>query len=357
MLQNHMCVNADGTWRVCCKFMHAPRPTIKTTSFEKFKNSNDYQNVVETMKRGWHPGCINCKQTEDSMRRESLREYANRTYSSEPGIESIEFSLSNHCNLRCRMCGPKYSDKWAQLIDENPHLIKTQFHDQYSAFEDNEVDLKASDLLEGVDISKLKIVKYLGGEPFVSPQLLEFFKILDDRGVIGNVEFQVNTNCTLFPEKYVPWLLKFSGLVVTLSIDGYGDLNEYIRDGQPWSVVEKAAIEWSKFSWKSNTNLIISPTVQAYNVHDIENLRVFARKNSIKLKKQHLVRPRHFSLNALPKEYLEEIRTVENNEEIDDAVFNPGLWRVFKEFTLDLDSAMGKSIEKHIPKLYRYFDV
>lgn len=355
MLQNHMCVNVDGTWRVCCKFMHAPRPKIATTTFQQFKNSGEYRNVVETMKTKWHPGCINCKQTEDAQRKESLREYANRTYSSEPGLESLEFNLSNHCNLKCRMCGPKSSDKWVKLIDEHPHLVKTQMHDHYNAFDENIVDLKAAQFLDGVDVSRLKIVKYLGGEPFISPQLLEFFKILDERGVIGQIELQVNTNCTLFPEKYVEWLLKFHGLVVTLSIDGYGDLNEYIRDGQPWSVVEKAALEWSRFSWRSNTNLIVSPTLQAYNVHDVHRVKEFAVKNKIRFKKQHLNRPRYFSIDALPKEYLESVRSIENNEDIDDAVFTQKYWDEFKEYTLDMDLAMGKSIKNYIPKLYECF--
>lgn len=357
MLKNHACVNVDGTWRICCKFMHAPRPEIKSTTFEQFRSSERYQQVVSDMKKGWHPGCSNCHDVEKAKRKESLREYANRTYSTEHGIESIELSLSNECNLKCRMCGPKYSDKWVQLIEDYPNLIKTQLHDQWSAFdyEDVRIDVKA--LLKDMDLSRLKIVKYLGGEPFVSPQLMDFFQHLDGTGVIGRVEFQVNTNCTLFPEKYMKYLEKFRGLVITLSIDGYGDLNEYIREGMPWKTVEKTAIEWAKFSWKSNTNVLISPTVQAYNVHDLHNIKGFAKQHAIKYKPQHLKRPRHFSLDALPKEYLEEVRTLENNEDIDDTNFKPHLWKDFKDITLDLDAAHERSLKDYVPKLYKYFDV
>ena len=356
ILKNHMCIRVDGTWSVCCKFMGAPRPKIKNTSFDEFRSSQSFKSVVDTMESGeWHQGCGNCKWVEERQRKESLREYANKTYTEQFGLESIEFSLSNDCNLKCRMCGPRYSNKWVRLIEENPHLIKTQAHEKYNPFDDNEVELKASEILEGVDVSKLKIIKYLGGEPFISSELIEVFKILEDRGVIGQIEFQTNTNCTLFPEKYEEWLLKFKGLVITLSIDGYGDLNDYIRDGQPWSVVEAAAVKWSRFSWRSNTNLIVTPTVQAYNIHDLHNVKKFAIGNKIRYKTQNLLRPFHYSIDALPREYLEEVRTVENNEDVDYATFNPSYWENLKKFTLDLDLAMNKSIADYIPNLYKYF--
>jgi len=350
-----MCVNVDGTWRVCCKFMHANRPVVTSMTHDEFKNSKLYREVVDAMKTGWHPGCSNCKKIEDSNRKESLREYANRTYSSDPGIESIEVSLTNDCNLKCRMCGPKYSKKWVELIDEHPNLIRTQDHDKYVMFEDHTVDFTVEDLLEDVDLSRLKNIKYLGGEPFISPQIVRLFEILIERGVIGNVEFTANTNCTLFPEKLVPYLTQFKNMVITLSIDGYGELNDYIRDGKEWRIVEEAALRWARFSWNSNLHLLITPSVQAYNVHDLHNINSFAKSNSIKFKTQNVFRPPYLSLDALPTEYLKSVENLENTVDIQAAAFDPRLWHQFKKHTLDLDFALGKSIKDYIPRLYGYF--
>ena len=349
-----MCINVDGTWRVCCKFMHVSRPPIANTTFEEFKNSEVYREVVDTMKTKWHPGCAPCKKVEDSNRKPSLREYANEKYSSSPGLESIEFSLSNDCNLKCRMCGPKYSNKWVDLIHENPHLIRTQDHDKYTLFEHNpEVDVE--DLLSGVDLSRLKIIKYLGGEPFISTKISRLFEILDERGVIDKIEFHTNTNCTFFPEKLLPYLNKFKNMVITLSIDGYGRLNDYIRDGKDWKIVEETAMKWARLSWTTNMYLLVTPSVQAYNIHDIHNIHAFAKSNNIKFKTQNVSRPRHFSLDALPTEYLRSVENLSNTEDIQEAVFNHRLWEDFKKFTLDLDTALGKSIRDYIPRLYEYF--
>ena len=354
LLQNHMCVRVDGTWSVCCKFMNGYRPSVEKVSFEEFRDSLFYREVVETMKTKWHPGCVNCLDVEKAARKDSLREYANKKFSTDRGIESIEFSMSNDCNLRCRMCGPKYSTKWVDLIEEHPNLIRTQLHDKYSVAAEK-VDLKLEDIVRDVDFSKVKDIKYLGGEPFISPQLIRLFEYLDEIGVIGNIEFQTNTNCTFFPEKLVPYLRKFRYLVVTLSIDGYGELNDYIRDGKPWKVVEEVALKWARFSWSSNLNLIVTPSVQAYNVHDIINIQQFAKNNKIRFKTQNVIRPKYLSLNALPTEYLKSVENLENTEDIQAAVFNPRLWEEFKKHTKDLDVALGKSIKDYIPKLYEYF--
>ncbi|CAB5220785.1 AslB Arylsulfatase regulator (Fe-S oxidoreductase) [uncultured Caudovirales phage] len=351
-----MCVGVDGKWKVCCKSMDSYRPSVETTTFEEYRSSPQYQQIVETMKTKWHPSCMNCKQMEDTGIRQSLRMYANKTYSSDPGIESIEFSLSNDCNFRCRMCGPKFSNKWIDLIQDYPNLIKTQKHDKFDIFDIQEINVNVEDVLEGVDLSKIKTIKYLGGEPFISPKITRLFQYLEEKGVIGNIEFVVNTNCTFFPEKLVPYLLKFKNLIICLSIDGYGELNDYIRDGKiRWKTVEEVTGEWAKFSWNSNTNLIITPTVQAYNIHDVYNIKKFAKKYDIKFKTQNLVRPRYLSLNALPPEYLESVKNAENFEDIESAKFNPTFWKDFKEFTLDIDIAMEKSIKDYIPELYKYF--
>ena len=352
-----MCVGPDGKWKICCKSMDSRhRPSVSNATFEEYKNSHEYQEVVETMKTTWHPACMSCKHIEELGTRQSLRTYANKTYSSDPGLESIEISLSNDCNLRCRMCGPKFSNKWVDLLNENPHLIKTQRHDKFNIINQEEIDMKAKDLLGGVDLSRVKVIKYLGGEPFISTQLIHLFELLEEKNVIGNIEFNVNTNCTLFPEKLVPYLLKFKSLVICLSIDGYQGLNEYIRDGKTkWKTIEEVVSKWSKFSWNTNTNIIVTPTVQAYNVHDIHNVKQFATNYQLKCKSQSLVRPRYFSLAALPTEYLDSVKNLENTEDIAAVTFDPKLWNEFREYTRDMDIAMEKSIKDYIPELYKYF--
>lgn len=354
LLHNHLCMGTDNKWRICCKFRGEHRPRIASTSFKDFKSSQSYTEVVETMKTGWHPGCRLCKEDEESGLQESLRQVSNRAFSQNEGIESIELAMTIECNLKCRMCGPKYSSKWVELIDNNPPIIQAQ---RYSGYDPNDRNISFSieQILGDKDLSNLKMVKYLGGEPFVSKQLYDLFELLENRNIIGQVEFQTNTNCTLFPTKYVNYLNKFKNLVITLSIDGFEDLNEYIRDGKPWDVVLKAFKEWKEYKKQHHKCLLLLvPSVQAYNIHDLTNLKKFASLNDIKFKFQHVRDPKHLYLNAVPNEYLLSVRDETNYVFIDRSSFDVALYADFVKYTKMLDLANHKDLRDYVPLLGRY---
>lgn len=352
LLNNHMCAGVDGFWRVCCKFRGQPRVDINDMSFSEFIKLDEYQDVVEKMSNGWHKGCITCKNVEQEGRVESLRQYANRTFSIENGIESIEISLSNDCNLRCRMCGPMYSTKWVDLIKQHPETSELQ---EFDPVLKNVVNHTLNQVIGNEDLSNLKVVKYLGGEPFISTEIVNLFKLLDDRNIIQNIEFHTNTNCTYFPSKFVNYLQKFKRIIITLSIDGYGPLNEYIRDGKSWDVVDKNVLLWNQFKKDTNAILLITPSVQAYNIHDLANIKHYADSHQIKYKFQHVRQPPYFTIDALPKEYLLSVKNNYNWVEVEKAKFNPILFEQLKKHTITFDNAVNKSIKDYIPRLYEYF--
>lgn len=349
-----MCLGVDNMWRPCCKFRGQPRIMANKISYESFVSLPEYKKIKDTMKTGWHPGCVVCKNVEERGQ-ESLRQISNKEFSLEEGIESIEFSLSNECNLRCRMCGPKYSTKWEELITSNYELLALQEHDPYNHFEPRK-KYSVNQLLDGKDLSKLKMIKYLGGEPFLSREFVDLINYLDNINLLPNIKFHTNTNCTYFPSKLIKYISKFKRAYITLSIDGYGKLNEYIRDGRSWDSVEKTVREW-KHSNLDNVELMITPSVQAYNVHDLTNIKRFADELNIKFKLQQVLQPEYFSLDALPREYLESIKDSVNEALINKSQFNNRLWDEFKRHTSSFDVAVNKNIKDYIPDLYRYFYV
>jgi sulfatase maturation enzyme AslB (radical SAM superfamily) len=321
--------------------------------YRTFKSLDAYKDVVETMKTGWHPGCHICKETEEQGLVESLRQTSNREFSQVEGIESIELSMSIDCNLKCRMCGPKYSTKWVDLIERNPPIVQTQDFDPYTATKF--VPFTLEKILGDKDLSRLQMVKYLGGEPFVTKQLFELFDLLEERKLVHNIDFQTNTNCTVFPKKFTKQLSHFRRIVITLSIDGYGDLNEYIRDGQPWDVVVDTLEQWKSFRKQHhNCILLLVPSVQAYNIHDLSNIKSFADRHEIKFKFQHVRSPKHFSLNALPTEYLQSVRDNLNGVFIDKAIYDGKAFGDFVKFTKMLDLSNHKDIRDCVPELGKY---
>lgn len=336
---NHMCIGLTGHWTPCCRFSGDRHYEVNEYSFEEYKNSSFYKELKEVSKESWHPGCIRC-QLEEERGTGSYRRFFNQECSGKNHLEYIEISLSNHCNLTCRMCDPTYSTAWGKLFNKN-YVIK--------------YDVK--ELLKNINLQHLKIIKYLGGEPFITPEINDLFEYLDSFGVMPNLTFECNTNCTVFPEKLIHHLKKFKKLFISLSIDGYGKLNDYIRHGKSWNTIETNVLKWKTYAEKNkNVNLQIFSTIQAYNLHDIKNIKNFADMHSIEYSTSLLHEPSHLSINVLPEEYLNHIRDSQNEvfyKSIKDSGKN---FKKFKSYTNTLDSIHKTSYKDVIPLLEKYME-
>lgn len=347
-LHNHIAVGLPGaTWKPCCRFRDTEIFNVNEYSIDQYRNTDYFKQIVSQMEDGWHDGCIKCKQ-EEHYGKTSYRQRLNNLSTQTSHIEYIEISVSNECNLACRMCGPVYSTRWQRLLDKHDYLYNTK--DTLSV---QPIDFKI--VFDQLDLKYINRIKYLGGEPFVTEGIKDLFDFLDYKGIINNITFIVNTNCTLFPEKLVTKLSKFKKIWLTISIDGYGSLNDYIRDGKSWSVVENNLLRWKQYQQQyNNIDIDILTTVQAYNIHDLGNIKQFADQHSIDHNTHMLLNPKMLSINVLPNNYIESIKN-EHNIMFINTIKNNQLFNQFKNYTLAMDKATGKLLEQYIPSLYKYF--
>jgi sulfatase maturation enzyme AslB (radical SAM superfamily) len=295
------------------------------------------------MESGWAAGCKKCKE-EEERGQTSLREVLNKTLSGSSDIEYIEISLSNKCNLACKMCSPTYSTFWNKLVSDTPSLTE-----YYSTVTQPKISVEK--IFSSVDLSKLKKIKYLGGEPFITPEIKELFDFLEAKGVIQNIEFECNTNCTLFPTKWLTYLDKFKNVIIELSIDGIGTVNDYIRYGKTWDVIEKNIVKWSK----TNYNVSIYSTVQAYNLHDMKNVKEFASSLSLKHYSSLLVVPEFLSVHALPPEYLEIVKD-DYNQKYFKSIKHNNRFSELTKFTKTMDISTGLYLKDVIPLLHTFME-
>ena len=344
LLKNHMCITVNRSWRPCCRFVGNPSVDINKTNFDEYRNGEFYQGILKDMEDGWAEGCKKCM-LEEQRGHKSLRLKSNETLSGGPEIEYIELSLSNECNLTCKMCCADYSTTWDKLIRKNEFL--KEWHHPVT-----QPEMSVESIFADVDLSKLKKIKYLGGEPFITPQIKDLFDFLDKNGIIGNVNFTCNTNVTLFPNKWKNYLSKFKKVEVELSIDGVGKVNDYIRHGKKWDVLYNNLLKWVEYrDQSSNIEVHIFSTIQAYNLHDIKNLKKLADDNNMQFHSSLLVVPEYLSVNVLPKEYLEEIKDDVNLKYYKSIKDDTHLIEQFKKYTVDMDRATNVSIHDFIPTL------
>jgi len=337
---NHLCITVSGFVQPCCRFQGFKK------KFE-YKTLN-YKNYLAVNTDGWVTGCESCR-FEEEKGKNSYRTTHNENFGKSDKIEFLELSLSNKCNLTCRMCGPEASDKWVDLIQENEELKK--FVGKPNNFE----QFSIGKLFSTIDLSNLTHIKYLGGEPFITPEFHFLCQYLERMNLIEDISLWINTNITVFPTKVMEYLKQFKNVYLALSLDGVGNINEYIRYGKPWSIIENNIDNFVAIK-SDKIYPYIHTTVQAYNVHSISNIVKFAEKKMLDCHQNELRFPKHLAINALSPSYINYIVDDYNKDYFTNYSFDIDSNTKLLEFTTKMDNICNTNIDNIIPKWEKNYD-
>jgi hypothetical protein len=120
------------------------------------------------------------------------------------------------------MCLPKHSN----LIEREYKLLNI-----VSDYE--EIEYSDFDIVEFDNLRKLYVA---GGEPTAMP---EFYNFLDRCISTSNTDFEfvINTNAVKISNKFRGLSQKFSNMQFIISLDGYDQVNHYIRWPSDWKTV------------------------------------------------------------------------------------------------------------------------
>jgi sulfatase maturation enzyme AslB (radical SAM superfamily) len=337
-----MYMSVEGNYAPCCVYRQPRDKNInyKDMSWNDYYKSDDMNIIRKNMKNGWDPGCIRCQQAEEQGLH-SYRKFVDQHCKSkkkQSDLEFIDISLSNECNLRCRMCSPKHSAKWARTLNKEVAPL---------------TDFKK--FLEQIDTRHVKAVKYIGGEPFVTPEIKVMFDWAQE--LPNNVKFYLNTNLTLFPKKHLESLKKFE-LHLSYSIDGIGSVNNYIRQDSSWDTVLKNLVLWEEFRKENNVTGYVHTSVQAYNFHNLKNIkRLICDRYNLHHTLQPIFSPREFTLNALPPEYVTTYTDDYNITLLKKYSYDKGLHDKLKTTTQTQDFLFKTSIRNSIPQLAKFCNI
>jgi len=234
----HLTTKPNGDIAPCCRSRDT-LGNIKSMTFEQAWNREKQQKLRKQLLNGERPGhCFQCFDMEDqgSM---SMRQSMNRDREHmipdvcEPvmpyKIPVLELKMSNLCNFRCRTCKPDLSTTWMRDWNKVKHeyeshgIRNTTTKDNYF---DNDQFVQ--------DIVKLaptiEIVEFAGGEPLMDPLHYKVLEALEPFGDRISVKYSTNLSKLKFGkfDTIASWS-KFKGVDLSLSIDGYPELNNYIR--------------------------------------------------------------------------------------------------------------------------------
>jgi MoaA/NifB/PqqE/SkfB family radical SAM enzyme len=177
----------------------------------------------------------------------------------------FEVRPSNKCNLKCRMCGPR----WSHLIKEETKSINDdKFQNLVLKHTDDEiVNTTSFDLINLETMIRLYIA---GGEPTVMPEVYEFLRNCVEQKKT-NFELNINTNAVKISQPLFDLFKNFSKLWFTCSIDGTPKVTEYIR----WGTKSKKQIENIHRLKKNGAGIHFISVISIYNVHEIGEIMEF----------------------------------------------------------------------------------
>jgi len=171
--------------------------------------------------------CEECIQTEQHGIK-SARNYIDRdldlNWYEIDVLNKLDYRPDNLCNLKCRMCSMHSSS----LIEE-----------EFVAHGWNPIEQRDTTDVMDFDLSNLKCLAILGGEPTVNKRMFPILDYLIEKGMNETTRLNYTTNCTSINKPWMNRVEKFKDIHVNLSIDAAGKAYEYIRTGAEWHKVEK----------------------------------------------------------------------------------------------------------------------
>ena len=198
--------------------------------------------------------------------KEELEEYL-ETDMDTPFVRTMEWiAPSNFCNLRCHMCGSANSSSIAR---ENQHIghYNAKFLGNHTLYKNDE---KAERFIQECDdfvIDDLVELKLTGGETLAIKYNYDLMKRVVDRGLAKDMDLRITTNGTLTPKfdgkdifDYIP---EFKECQINISIEGWGERNQYLRYPSKWDVIYKNA---ERYASLTNTKVLFVSTINALNV-------------------------------------------------------------------------------------------
>lgn len=302
----------DGTGRVkpCCRFSEGDRPKKHTLDNDSIQNifDSDFQNDLrERVLKGERlEGCRRCYEEEDNNKK-SLRMRLNEhpkvgekhVDTNDYKLEYLELSLSNDCNLMCRMCDSRYSHK---LFEE-----ELEYHGKtFSKTKRTKANLDSI----YPHLKDMKYIKFTGGEPLIIPDHWTLLEHAVEKGYAKNIRLNYSTNCTVFPkQKIVDIWKQFDHIELAVSLDSIiGKENEYQRHLTKHKEALKNIEKYVEVSEEAGITVIARPTITIYNAYHLPETLEWLDKRGIIINPTHLTYPEYLSLTVLPEKQKQIIR-------------------------------------------------
>ena len=198
-------------------------------------------------------------------------------------VESFDYRLSNLCNFSCRMCGDMLSSTWGTENrkhgkgDYENYRIwgRKDIKEKLAKFHDQHV---VKEFISAVEEKRITELYWCGGEPLMWKIHWTAMERIKELGYADKVLARYNSNMSRInfygKNLFDDILAHFPSFQICASIDGTGEVGEYIRTGlkyDEWKENIKYGLKFcdSRHAWK---RMQLDLTITLPGLFDLENM-------------------------------------------------------------------------------------
>lgn len=316
----HTLIQTDGKIKLCCNSLEDSNPHITDQAFSKLIDNELHKKVRNKFENGITP--IECRKCFEQEKNgiTSYRQEQNQLYKQQDlqaKLRYLDVRFNNTCNLKCVMCSSAFSTLWHEdelkLSKSNPIWLHEDMKARADSYNKDNFKWNNEDIvLENIkNDDTLERIHFAGGEPLLSKQHKELLYYLVSTGKSKNLMISYNTNIILIDKETIELWNEFKRVKVFLSIDGIGDVLEYIRFPIQYikvlevfdliETVSKDSIRYVFHYTLSALNILSLPEFIEYkaNLKYISPMELFT---------MDCVRnPSYLALNVLPKKLIDDV--------------------------------------------------
>ena len=298
----HTYISPQMERRLCCaslekatnfkQYIDSSGPNTKQLELLDLKthwNSDYMKNVRLKLLEGKEiPQCETCNHK--LLNAQVYRQHFNRMYKSQMDeafektddtghttmeVSSFDYRFSNLCSFSCRMCGDMLSSSWEA---ENKKAGKVEpwaqkdVKEQLQKFHDQTV---VKEFMNAVENKTIKEFYWCGGEPLMWKIHWTAMQRVVELGYADSVFARYNSNMARINfyglNLFDDILTKFHDWQINASIDGTGEIGEYIRTGLKYDEWY-SNMQYAKKFVRHPRQLQLDLTVTLPGLFDLENM-------------------------------------------------------------------------------------
>ena len=347
---------------------------LDTGTLEQAWNSVTRQEIHASLEAGiQHPNCSACW-NEEAAGRASRRTINNELFAdmtiTGTSPKMVDLKPGNTCNLACRTCWPEVSSKWYRDYWElEAHQHEPDYKKYLASWGRIRSSYEPENTRLWADLGKwLADVEYYdiyGAEPMLLGNVFDILQQAVDAGIAPTQSLHINTNATIWNQRYIDTLTHFKYVGLDLSIDGLNDHYDYIRYGETWSTIERNLDLYQDLvRGHSNIKMHVCVTVCVFNILYLREIQQYFEQRGMVAFFNMVHHPQHLNVRAMPDTVKQAVRQHLQSQDPNGQILSvldfmdmpldnqPEIWAKFWTSTKKLDLLRKQDLAQTFPELW-----